>query len=86
MDLLICVFIGTTSTCAIDDLEGVEAVLGSHPQIWRHVDAAYAGSALLLPEFQYLSSLMRSFDSFNVNINKWLFVNTDARLVGIEYW
>jgi aromatic-L-amino-acid/L-tryptophan decarboxylase len=32
--------LGTTATCAIDDLEGIAEVGKDHPEIWLHVDAA----------------------------------------------
>jgi aromatic-L-amino-acid decarboxylase len=70
--------IGSTATCAIDDLEGIAAVAKEYPDIWIHVDAAYAGSALVCPEYQHLCPPLASFDSFNVNLHKWLLVNFDC--------
>ena len=32
--------LGTTPTCAVDDLEGIAEVGKDHPEIWLHVDAA----------------------------------------------
>jgi aromatic-L-amino-acid decarboxylase len=70
--------IGSTATCAIDDLEGIAAVAADYPDIWIHVDAAYAGSALVCPEYQHLCPPLASFDSFNFNLHKWLLVNFDC--------
>ena len=36
--------LGTTPTCAVDDLEGIAAVGKDHPEIWLHVDAAVISS------------------------------------------
>ncbi|KAH6625179.1 pyridoxal phosphate-dependent transferase [Boeremia exigua] len=70
--------LGSTATCAIDDLTGIAALAPSHPDLWIHVDAAYAGSALVLPEYQHLCPPMSAFSSFNVNLHKWLLVNFDC--------
>jgi aromatic-L-amino-acid decarboxylase len=70
--------LGSTSTCAIDDLIGIAELSTEYPDIWIHVDAAYVGSALVCPEYQYLSSSMESFDSFNFNLHKWLPVTFDC--------
>ena len=50
-----------------------------YPLIWGHVDAAYGGNFLLLPEFQPLSPLLQPYDSFVVNLNKGMSVTVDGR-------
>jgi aromatic-L-amino-acid decarboxylase len=70
--------LGSTATCAIDDLAGIAQVASEYPDIWIHVDAAYAGSALVCPEYQHLTPPIASFDSFNFNLHKWLLVNFDC--------
>jgi aromatic-L-amino-acid decarboxylase len=70
--------LGSTGTCAIDDLAGIAALSAQYPDLWIHVDAAYAGSALCCPEYQYLCPPLASFDSFNFNLHKWLLVNFDC--------
>ena len=70
--------LGSTGTCAIDDLAGVAQLAQEYPDLWIHVDAAYAGSALVCPEYQYLCPPIASFDSFNFNLHKWLLVNFDC--------
>ncbi|CAI6332283.1 unnamed protein product [Periconia digitata] len=70
--------LGSTNTCAVDDLEGIAAVARDYPDIWVHVDAAYAGSALICPEYQHLTGPMSSFSSFNLNLHKWMLVNFDC--------
>ncbi|KAF7631455.1 putative aromatic-L-amino-acid decarboxylase [Aspergillus flavus] len=79
---------GTTSTCAVDRISEVTAVLREKPswqRIWVHIDAAYAGSALVADEFQYLAKdLAEGVDSFNFNMHKWLLVNFDASCLFIR--
>ncbi|KAK0257410.1 hypothetical protein LTS09_007885 [Friedmanniomyces endolithicus] len=72
------VTLGTTNTCAVDDFESIAEVAKDYPDIWIHCDAAYAGSALVLPEYLYLSKQMTLVDSFNMNMHKWLLTNFDA--------
>ena len=74
---------GTTNTCALDRFAEIKDVLQEKPswqRIWVHVDAAYAGSALVVPEWQYIAqNFADGVDSFNMNMHKWLLVNFDAR-------
>lgn len=74
---------GTTNTCALDRYAEIKAVLkekASWQRIWVHIDAAYAGSALVAPEWQYIAQeFAEGIDSFNMNMHKWLLVNFDAR-------
>lgn len=45
--------LGTTNSCAFDRLDEI-GVVGNDYDVWVHVDAAYAGSAFICPEFQPL--------------------------------
>ncbi|ROW09448.1 hypothetical protein VMCG_02445 [Cytospora schulzeri] len=49
-------------------------------EIWVHVDAAYAGAALVTPEAQEAVGVhhLGRFHSFNTNMHKWLLTNFDA--------
>ena len=69
--------IGTTGTCAVDPLDEIARVCSKHG-IWLHVDAAYAGTALLLEEYQDMVSGMETADSFVFNPHKWMFTNFDC--------
>ena len=75
------VTLGTTSTCAVDRFKEIAKVKRQFPNVWVHVDAAYAGAALLLEEYRDLTVGFEAFDSFNVNMHKWLLTNFDARYV-----
>lgn len=76
--------LGTTSTCAVDDFPSIAATLAKHAppnvpgEIWVHVDAAYAGAALVCPEFHHLTAEFEHFHSFDMNMHKWLLTNFDA--------
>ena len=71
--------LGTTSTCATDCFEEIKQMVHSRPELWVHVDAAYAGAALICEEYQHLARPFDAFDSFNINMHKWLLTNFDAR-------
>lgn len=68
---------GTTGTTAIDDLDDIARVAQQHG-LWFHVDAAYAGAALILPEMRKLASGIGSADSIVVNPHKWLLTTFDC--------
>ena len=63
--------IGTTGTTAIDPLADM-ARLARHHGMWLHVDAALAGSAMILPECRALWEGIESADSIAINPHKWL--------------
>lgn len=69
--------LGTTGTCAFDDLESLGPVCNGN-NIWLHLDAAYAGSALCCPEFRPRMTGIEYADSFNYNLYKWMMVNFDG--------
>jgi len=75
--LCVVAAIGTTGTMAMDPLKRITKITKKH-NIWLHVDAAYAGSALLLPEYQHLINGLENADSFVFNPHKWLFTNFDC--------
>lgn len=73
------VSLGTTSTCAVDRFEEIAEVKRAFPELWVHVDAAYAGAALVCEEHQHLAEWFGEFESFDMNMHKWLLTNFDAR-------
>src|SRR5437016_11167111 len=68
--------LGTTSTASVDPLPAIAAVAGRE-KIWLHVDAAYAGSAMLVPEWRGMWQGIEAADSIVVNPHKWGFVPID---------
>ncbi len=80
--------LGTTSTGAIDDVAAIRAALdraalehtGSPWGGWLHVDAAWAGAALVCPEHRAMGAGLAHADSICVNPHKWLLTNFDCDL------
>jgi aromatic-L-amino-acid decarboxylase len=69
--------IGTTGTLAIDPLRAIGEICSKNG-IWLHVDAAMAGTALILPEFQWMIDGKEYIDSLVFNPHKWMFTNFDC--------
>lgn len=69
--------LGTTGSTAIDPLESIARICRKY-EIFLHVDAAYAGTALLLREMRWMSNGMEQADSFVFNPHKWMFTNFDC--------
>ncbi|XP_044149426.1 aromatic-L-amino-acid decarboxylase-like isoform X3 [Bufo gargarizans] len=73
----LCATLGTTSSCAFDNLMELGPICNAE-DMWLHIDAAYAGSAFICPENRYLMKGVEFADSFNFNAHKWLLVNFDC--------
>ncbi len=71
--------VGTTTTTAIDPVAAIASVIAPHG-IWLHVDAAMAGSAMILPECRWMWNGIEQADSVVVNAHKWLGVAFDCSL------
>lgn len=69
--------IGTTGTGAIDPVDEVSRISNLYG-LWHHVDAAYAGTALMLDEYAHLRKGLDGADSFVFNPHKWMFVQFDC--------
>jgi aromatic-L-amino-acid decarboxylase len=69
--------VGTTSATAVDPVREIAAVCRRHG-LWLHVDAAYAGSAAVAPEFRWTLDGCDQADSLVVNPHKWLFTPIDC--------
>ncbi len=69
--------LGGTGVGAIDPLEPIGALCRAQG-LWLHVDAAWAGSALILPEQRGMLAGVEQADSFVFNPHKWLFTNFDC--------
>ena len=70
---------GTTATTAIDPLAPVASAARRHG-LWLHVDAAMAGSAMVLPECRWMWDGIEGADSLVLNAHKWLGVPFDCSL------
>jgi aromatic-L-amino-acid decarboxylase len=69
--------LGTTGTTAVDPLKAIGEICREN-DVWLHVDAAMAGTALILPEFQWMLEGKEFIDSFVFNPHKWMFTNFDC--------
>ncbi|CAD6938677.1 unnamed protein product, partial [Tilletia controversa] len=71
---LLVLTVGTTSSGAVDNITEVVEVAREYPNMWLHIDAAYAGTALALPELRessHLAAINAHADSFSTNAHKW---------------
>ena len=78
------VTLGTTATCAADNFAEIAEVANDYPNLWIHVDAAYAGAALVCPEYQHYLAGVEAFDSFDINMHKWLLTNFDCSCLFVK--
>jgi aromatic-L-amino-acid/L-tryptophan decarboxylase len=72
--------VGTTSSTAVDPVAAL-ARRCAEEDVWLHVDAAYAGSAAVCPEFRWCLEGVEAADSLVVNPHKWLFTPMDCSVV-----
>lgn len=75
--------LGTTSCCSFDNLLEVGPIC-KQENMWLHIDAAYAGSSFICPEFRPLLNGVEFADSFNFNPHKWLLVNFDCSAMWVK--
>jgi len=69
--------VGTTGSTAIDPVPAI-ADISRREQLWLHVDAAWAGSAAIVPEMRWIFDGVEHADSVVMNPHKWLLVNFDC--------
>src|SRR5215208_2604959 len=72
--------VGTTSTTSVDPVPAV-ADLCARTGTWLHVDAAYAGTAMVCPEFRWAFAGVERADSLVVNAHKWMLTPMDCSLL-----
>ena len=78
--LCVVATVGTTSTSSIDPVPEIVPVCEQH-KLWLHVDAAYAGSAAVVPELRHILKGCERADSLAVNPHKWLFTPFDLSVL-----
>ncbi|KAH3798066.1 aromatic-L-amino-acid decarboxylase-like [Dreissena polymorpha] len=81
--IFVCATLGTTPSCAFDNVKEL-GTLCQGESIWMHIDAAYAGSAFICPEFRPLLDGVELAESFNFNPHKWLKVNFDCSTMWVK--
>ena len=75
--LAVVATVGSTSTTAIDPVPAIAGIC-EREKIWLHVDAAYAGSAAILPEMRYILDGCDRADSLVLNPHKWMLTPMDC--------
>ncbi|XP_071788989.1 aromatic-L-amino-acid decarboxylase-like isoform X1 [Asterias amurensis] len=79
----VCATLGTTGVCAFDNLEEIGEVCEEYG-IWLHVDAAYAGTAFLCPEYRHHLKGVEKADTFAFNPSKWMMVHFDCTAMWVK--
>ncbi|XP_051000517.1 histidine decarboxylase [Acomys russatus] len=75
--VFVCATLGTTGVCAFDKLSELGPIC-AREGLWLHIDAAYAGTAFLCPEFRGFLEGIEYADSFTFNPSKWMMVHFDC--------
>ncbi len=73
----VCSTVGTTATTAVDPVRAIAEIARAHG-VFHHVDAAYAGTAMICPEFRHLQPGLDLVDSYVFNPHKWMGANVDC--------
>lgn len=77
LPLAVVATVGTTSSTSVDPVPEIAEVCQNNG-LWLHVDAAYAGSAAVAPEFRWALAGCELADSFVANPHKWLLTPIDC--------
>ncbi|XP_076658397.1 histidine decarboxylase isoform X1 [Halictus rubicundus] len=83
LPFFVCATLGTTGACSFDNLTEVGQVCVGNG-LWLHVDAAYAGSAFVCPEFRSWLQGIEYADSIAFNPSKWLMVHFDCTAMWVK--
>lgn len=83
LPFFVCATLGTTGACAFDNLKEIGPICEQNG-LWLHVDAAYAGSAFVCPEFRGWLQGVEFTDSIAFNPSKWLMVHFDCTAMWVK--
>ena len=72
--------VGTTASASVDPVPAIADACAA-AGTWLHVDAAYAGSAMVCPEFRWAFAGVDRADSLVVNAHKWMLTAMDCSLL-----
>ncbi|KAB5529531.1 hypothetical protein DKX38_019612 [Salix brachista] len=81
--LFICATVGTTACGAVDPVMDLGKIARKY-NLWFHIDAAYAGSACICPEFRHYLDGIELADSLSMNPHKWLLTNMDCCCLWVQ--
>ncbi|KAH7639596.1 histidine decarboxylase [Dermatophagoides farinae] len=79
----LCATLGTTGACAFDNLKELGPI-ANEENIWIHVDAAYAGTAFICPEFRTWMIGIEMTQSIAFNPSKWMMVHFDCTAMWVK--
>uniref|UniRef100_T1IZJ4 Histidine decarboxylase n=1 Tax=Strigamia maritima TaxID=126957 RepID=T1IZJ4_STRMM len=79
----LCATLGTTGACSFDNLKELGPIC-QREDIWMHVDAAYAGTAFVCPEFRIWLSGIEYAQSIAFNPSKWMMVHFDCTAMWLD--
>jgi aromatic-L-amino-acid decarboxylase len=72
--------VGTTACASVDPVPAI-ADACEQSGTWLHVDAAYAGAAMVCPEYRWAFDGVDRADSLVVNAHKWMLTTMDCSLL-----
>ncbi|XP_052264324.1 histidine decarboxylase-like [Dreissena polymorpha] len=79
----LCATLGTTGACAFDNLKEIGPICDAEG-VWMHIDAAYAGTAFLCPEYRKFMLGVEHAQSFAFNPSKWMMVHFDCSAMWVK--
>lgn len=79
----VCVTLGTTGACAFDNLLEIGPI-ARQEEVWVHVDAAYAGTAFICPEFRKWLDGIEYAQSLAFNPSKWMLTHFDCTAMWVR--
>ncbi|CAH1788310.1 unnamed protein product [Owenia fusiformis] len=79
----LCATLGTTGACAFDKINELGPIC-EEEDIWMHIDAAYAGTAFVCPEFRGYMEGVEYAHSFAFNPSKWMMVHFDCTALWVK--
>ncbi|XP_043489065.1 histidine decarboxylase isoform X2 [Polistes fuscatus] len=83
LPFFVCATLGTTGACSFDNLVEIGPICVKNG-LWLHIDAAYAGSAFVCPEYRGWLQGIEYADSFAFNPSKWLMVHFDCTAMWVK--
>ncbi|KAK7473657.1 hypothetical protein BaRGS_00035135 [Batillaria attramentaria] len=81
--VIVCATLGTTGSCAFDNIKELGPICQKE-DIWLHIDAAYAGSAFVCPEYRHHLEGVEYAETFSTNPHKWMLCNFDLSVMWIR--
>jgi aromatic-L-amino-acid decarboxylase len=81
--LAVIATVGTTSTASVDPIPEI-AKICREEKMWLHIDGAYGGGLVMLPEYEWMKAGWEEADSIVINPHKTLFVPLDFSVLYVR--